>query len=410
MIKMLHFADVHVGMENHGRTDPDTGLSSRVVDFLQRMDEMIVYATQHEVDLVVFAGDAFKNRTPNPTFQREFAWRVRDLCGMCPVVLLVGNHDLPTTLARASSIEIYDTLAVPNVVVGDEYDLHMLETRNGPVKVATAPYPIRSRLLEGVNTHGMTITEIDAEIQKQLQLILRDLAARASQSEDAEAPRVLVGHFTVAGALLGSERSVMVGRDVAVLLSELADPAWDYVALGHVHKHQDLTQGRSGVPPVVYSGSMERIDFGEEADPKGFVWVELERGATRWQFVEVNARPFVTLRIDVRQSDQPTQQILDMIDKYDLEDAVVRLIIQANVESAARVQDLIIHDALRKAKVNMVAAIQKDVERPTRSRLGASPEGLTSFELLELFLLTKNIPRERITLLLERAETIFGDS
>jgi exonuclease SbcD len=155
---------------------------------------------------------------------------------------------------------------------------------------------------------------------------------------------------------------------------------------------------------------MERIDFGKEADPKGFCWVELERGATRWQFVQVNARPFVTLRIDVRQSDQPTQQILDLIGKHDLEDAVVRVIIHANVESAAKVQDLVIQDALRKAKVNMVAAIQKDVERPSRSRLGASPEGLTSFELLERFLLAKNIPRERIALLLERAETIFGDS
>src|ERR1700736_2571631 len=125
MIRMLHFADIHIGMENYGRTDTDTGLSSRVIDFLRRMDEMIDYARQRDVDLIIFAGDAFKNRTPNPTFQREFAWRVRDMAELCPLVMFVGNHDLPTTLARASSIEIYDTLAVPNVLVGGDYELHL---------------------------------------------------------------------------------------------------------------------------------------------------------------------------------------------------------------------------------------------------------------------------------------------
>jgi len=115
-----------------------------------------------------------------------------------------------------------------------------------------------------------------------------------------ERPRVLAGHFSVTGAVLGSERSVMLGRDVMVMLSTIADPAWDYVALGHIHKHHCLTLGRAGVPPVVYSGSLERIDFGEESDEKGFCWVELARGSTAWRFVPTTCRPFVTLRVDVR--------------------------------------------------------------------------------------------------------------
>jgi exonuclease SbcD len=402
MIRMLHFADIHIGMENYGRTHPDTGLSTRVVDFLKRMDEMIAYAQQHEVDLVIFAGDAFKNRQPNPTFQREFAWRVRDIAAICPIVLLVGNHDLPTAVARASSIEIYDTLAVPNVFVGDEYELLQISTKSGNVQVGVAPYPTRSRLFDSSNqAHSGSIAQADAMLQQQLQIILRDLAQKASQSAD---PRVLTGHFTVSGAVLGSERSVMVGRDVAVLLSELADPIWDYVALGHIHKHQNLTHGRDHVPPVVYSGSMERIDFGEEKDAKGFCWVELERGATRWQFVPVNARPFITLKVDVRNADDPTQKVIDKLSFYDLEEAVVRLIITADVESEAKLRDTAIHEALRNAKVSTVAAVQKDVERPARMRLGASPEGLTSMELLARYFQSKNVPEDRIALLLEKAE------
>jgi len=43
-IRILHFADLHIGMENYGRLDPETGLNLRVVDFLRRMDEVVTYA------------------------------------------------------------------------------------------------------------------------------------------------------------------------------------------------------------------------------------------------------------------------------------------------------------------------------------------------------------------------------
>src|SRR5688572_9023121 len=133
IIRVLHFADVHVGMENYGKTDPNSGLSSRVVDFLHRMDEMVEYARDNDVDLVIFAGDAFKTRTPNPTFQREFAWRIQDLADIAPVVMLVGNHDLPPNALKASSIEIYDTLRVANVKVAHEYEVFPVETKRGRV-------------------------------------------------------------------------------------------------------------------------------------------------------------------------------------------------------------------------------------------------------------------------------------
>jgi len=405
MIRMLHFADIHIGMENYGRPDPESGLSTRVIDFLRRLDEMIAYAADHNVDVAVFAGDAFKNRQPNPTLQREFAHRIRDLATLCPVVMLVGNHDLPTNAVRASSIEIYDTLGVPNVLVAQSYELHWIDTKSGPLQVAAAPYPIRSQLFSADEIQGMTIAQIDGKLQDKLQLLLRDLSQRAAQSD---VPRVLTGHFTLTGAITGSERNVMVGRDVALLLSEVADPVWDYVAMGHVHKHQNLTQGRSGVPPVVYSGSMERIDFGEEADRKGFCWVELERGNTTWRFVEVGARPFVTLDIDVRGQFDPTANVLDMIAEHHLENAIVRVRIQADELSAQQLNDGVIRERLHQAGVDYIAAIKKDVEHPARSRLGGNLDQLTEpLDLLEHYLQAKAMPRDQIDALLERADALF---
>ncbi len=403
-IRVLHFADTHIGMENYGKTDPQTGLSSRVVDFLHRMDDMCEYAREHDVDLVIFAGDAFKTRSPNPTYQREFAHRIRDLSHLAPVVMLIGNHDLPPTMLKASSIEIYDTLDVPNVWVAGEYDVRVVETKRGPVAVGTAPYPIRSRLLEDENVAGMTIAQTDALLQETLTQVIDDLSA---QADTYDMPRLLTGHFTVNGAAVGSERNIMLGRDVAVLLSSVADPRWDYVALGHVHKHQNLTRGQKGVPPVVYSGSIERIDFGEEGDPKGFCWMELSRGDTNWEFVPLDARPFVTLRADLRDSANPTEKVLKQIAKHDLNGAVVRLLLDLSPESEPRLNENTLREELKRAGVYQIAVIRKDVEQAVRAKLGASPEGLTNVELLERYLMSKEIPEARREELMAAAQAIF---
>ena len=92
----------------------------------------------------------------------------------------------------------------------------------------------------------------------------------------------------------------MLGRDVAARLECVADAGWDYVAMGHIHRHQNLTHEREGAPPVVYSGSLERIDFGEEGEAKGFCWVELRRGRADWRFVPVAARKLLTIEVDCR--------------------------------------------------------------------------------------------------------------
>lgn len=403
-IRVLHFADAHIGVESYGRVDPKTGLSSRVMDFLRRMDEMIEFARDHDVDLTIFAGDAFKTRSPNPTFQREFAWRVRDLSQLAPLVMLVGNHDLPPTILKASSVEIYDTLAVPNVWVASDYEVRQIETKRGPVVVGAAPYPVRARLLQDEDTTGLTIAQIDGRLEEELVAILDTMAEEADKYD---MPRILTAHFTVSGAVVGSERSIMLGRDVAVGLSSVADPRWDYVALGHVHKHQNLSKGQEGMPPTVYSGSLERIDFGEEGDTKGFCWAEIERGSASWQFVKVDARPFVTLRCDLCEEIDPTQALLDQIARHNLREAVVRLLVDVTPENEARFSENAIREALRQAQVYHVAGLRKEVRRSERARLGISPEGLSAEQLLERYLMSKETPPARAAELLEAARPIF---
>jgi exonuclease SbcD len=391
-----------VGTENYGRTDPATGISSRVMDFLRRLTEVCEYAEEHEADLAIFAGDAFKSSTPNPTYQREFARRIKRLAAACPVVLLVGNHDIPAMTQKASSVEIFHTLEVDNVIVGRTDKVHRIETRRGPLQVATVPYPVRQRLLADTPTGGLPLAHFDLLLRQQVDTLIGNLA----QQIDPDIPAVLSGHFTVQGARLGSERSVMLGRDVAVLPSTLSDPAWDYVALGHIHYHQDMNKGH--YPPVVYSGSIERIDFGEEGDPKGFCWVSVVRGGTTYEFVELPARPFLTIHADVRGEPDPTTAVIGTISHYDVTDAVVRVIITATPENEPLIRDRDIEAALNGCAY--VAAIQRDIDYPVRARLGVErPEGLTPLELLERYLRSKDAHPDRIALLTEYAEQFLAD-
>jgi len=407
-IRLLHFADLHIGMENYGHLDASTGVNGRVLDFLHRFDELIDYGLEREVDLVIFAGDAYKRRSPNPTYQRAFARRVKRLADSgVPIVLLIGNHDLPAMVQKASSVDIFRTLDVHNVIVGRDERVHLVETRHGPVQVAAVPYPVRQRLLARDEYRGLSIKELDEALQS----IVTDNIEALAKKLDPEIPAVLAAHLSVSEAKWGSERSVMLGRDAVVLKSALDDPAWDYVALGHVHKHQSLNGDNR--PPIVYAGSLERIDFGEEGQPKGFCWVELVRRETTrgwtatWEFVEVDARPFVTISADVRESASPLMTLEQAIAGRDLRDAVVRLRLQLRAEQEPTVRDRDVRGLLSNAY--FIAGIVREVERETRVRLGSlAPEEMTDHELLAKYLEVKNTEPERAEALLEYAQSIFA--
>jgi exonuclease SbcD len=404
-LRVLHFADIHIGMENYGGLDPGTGVNARVLDFLHRFDELITYGLERDVDLVIFAGDAYKQRSPNPTYQRAFAKRVKQLADAgVPVVLLVGNHDLPTMTQRATTVDIFSTLDVPNVVVGREYEVHTIETRSGPVQVATVPYPVRQRLLVDEVYRGLSIEELD----KALQRIVTGTIEGLKRELIPDIPTILTAHLSASNAMYGSERSVMIGRDAVVSKSALDDQSWDYVALGHIHKHQSLN--KENQPPIVYAGSLERIDFGEEGDPKGFCWVELTRRGseieTTWEFVEVDARPFLTIRADLREAEEPLAELKQTIAHHDIRDAVVRLILQLRADQEAALRDYDVRALLSDAYT--IGGISREVERKARVRLGdQAPEEMTDPELLRTYLEIKETPTERLTALLNYAESIF---
>lgn len=403
-MKLLHLADLHLGVENYSSgINPETGLSWRLHDFLDAFDEVVDYAIGEGVDVVIFCGDAYKSREPSQTHQREFARRVWKLAsaGTC-VFLLIGNHDLPNAIGRATTLEIFRTLEIENVTVANRLGTYRIETKSGSLQVVGLPWARRNALLSREEAKALSVDEINARVES----ILVESVNREVAELDPSLPAVLAAHACVSGAALGSERGMLMGHDYKLLYSVVANPAFDYVALGHMHKAQVLGEG----PPVVYSGSLQRIDFGEEEDEKGFFVVDIEPDrSVSFRFQSVKARRFLTIRVEIDgQETQPTQAVLQAIAAEDITDAIVRLQISTPERLAGQISETDLRRALKDAHV--VAAISRDVPRERRLRMPVSSvEGLEPIEALKSYFDARK-PEVSLKSLLEYGERLISEA
>lgn len=325
-LRILHFADAHIDMMNFGRHDPQSGLPRRVMDFLKSLDTIVDTAIEEKVDLVIFAGDAYKDRNPAPTFQREWSRRIMRLSRAgIPTLLLVGNHDVSPALGRAHALENFDTLEVPSVRVLDRPQfLRPADLGGLPLQVLALPWISRSGLVAALDLQPGNLSEVFEKLGERM----GELVSGWLEAADPELPIVLTAHGSVQGAALGGERSMMLGRDLDLPGSLVKDPRLDYVALGHIHKAQDLNKGSH--PPVVYPGSIERVDFGEAGDEKFFVIAHVARRKTRVEWRKLaGIRPFVDRSVRLESQEGVTQVILNAFPPAEkLKDAIVRLVLE----------------------------------------------------------------------------------
>lgn len=381
MIKILHFADAHIDIATHGKHDPGSGLPIRVLDFLKALDTIVDSAINKKVDLVIFAGDAYKDRTPSPTFQREWGKRIMRLpmTGI-PVLLLVGNHDISPASGRAHTLQEFDTLQVPKVRVLYKPELlKPVDLWGLPLQVLALPWVFRSTLMASLELSPAEGDLVNEELEKRITTILE---ARMNEL-DPNLPTILVGHGSVQGAVYGNERTVMLGKDLVLPGSLVKDPRLDYVALGHIHKYQDLNPGQH--PPVVYSGSIERVDFGEAADEKGYILANVEKGNATYEFVKLNGRSFFDRAVKISEREGMMEKILNALPADNrIADAIIKLTIEY-----PRELDMFIDESILREKCSTALEFHL-IRRPqeeARLRLpqDQSIASLTPLELLSTY-------------------------
>ena len=376
-MKLLHFADIHIGMENYSKLDPETGLSTRFLDFMKTFDFIVETALAEQVDAVVFAGDAYKTRDPNPTQQRGFGEHVKKIAKSgIPVILVVGNHDTPNASGKANTLDIYSALEIDNVFVSRKAELLNIKTKSGNLQIITLPW-----------LHKDDYRKVGDQ--------LKNLYDKIKSSS----PVILLSHAEVEGASYGSEKGMAIANDVTVPLPLLQNKRLNYVALGHIHKHQVLAKN----PLVVYAGSPHRIDFGEENEDKGIILLEIQKSNVKSQnyisnfkFISTNAREFLSVNVNLKaDDDNPTQTILDEITKHDLAEKIVRVTINIPADLEREIEMEKIKKVLNSA--HYIAGISRNVERKERLKIDGADEveRLTPVEALQKYFQAKKYSTER---------------
>ena len=354
----LHLADSHIGVDLPAR--PRTDRPRRGDEIIAGYRQGLAPALRGEVDLVIHAGDLFDRPRPN---QAALAAAVSPLfeiaCRGVPVVVVPGNHEgciLPDSLLFSH----------PNLhVVAQPVTLVF---RLGDTRVAVAAVPCIRKQAAGTFGEALRATNWPA--------------ARADVN-------ILAVHQAFESARCGPAGYRF--RSGADVVNRDAVPAeFDYVAAGHIHRHQVLESPHEDGPPIVYAGSTERVTFAERGEPKGVVVGRVDAAGLSSRFVPHRVRPMVVAAMDV--SARSRAEICDearrMVMELPLGAYALFRLTGAAPASTLRGLDLagvlraLRPDVLLKLAMRQVRVVPESVRSDTaRGRVGAHASGRV-FEVL----------------------------
>lgn len=302
-------SDIHLGSYS-GQISPG-GLNSRFVDFVKTFDEMIDYTVANACDFCIISGDIFKHKDPQPIEISLFTAGLKKLMDVkIPVYIVLGNHDLFLTKKLKNSISFLEELKLPNVHISSEPELIYFKTKaDEEICIQTMPYQHKDLL--DMKTNMEVVEYMTKKIDEQY-----------SQKKKG-VPCIFAGHFSISDCTVGTEQKTVNRFNEPIISKDVfKDKKYVYVAMGHLHRHQVVMEN----PPVVYAGSINRIDFNEWKEDKGFIYGKFD-GKFEYKFVKVNAKKFIDLEYNMENSDNPQEQILKDLQEREgeLKDAVVRI-------------------------------------------------------------------------------------
>lgn len=324
-MKIAHIGDTHLGMTNFSKINPLFGLNDRLADYVKCLHFAVDTIIEQDVECVLFVGDAYKNRFPDATQRWHFeSEMLRLIQAGIYIVAIIGNHDSRGIAGSYSSLDSLRMLhdAQRYVTLANTPDCVIITGKHESVCVSMMPWPTRQFLIEDVSTYKLPADQMYAQLKGVVDDRLLDMNTRASQI-DAHS-HILIGHLDVDVAEYSSERAMVVKANLVTEVSLLRQfDSFGYIGLGHIHKHQNIG---TNVTPIVYCGSIERVDFSEEGDKKGFCIFDIEdNNITSFQFIETPARNMWTLTIDLTDSIDPTLQVGNILSRSDLAGSIARV-------------------------------------------------------------------------------------
>ncbi|QVL37007.1 metallophosphoesterase family protein [Aminirod propionatiphilus] len=366
-MKIAHIADAHWGLGYPG-PKPE----SRFEDITNVMDWAAEKIIESNCELVLFAGDAFKDAKvmldrATPEIMAFVKWLRKLSNAGIPVVVISGtpSHD------AVSAYELIREMAIPGV---------QIMTRPGIAeacgwKVACLPGLNRSQIVTREEFRTLQPHEIHRIMTEKLRDMCWGLKAKGVD--------VLLSHMTLAGSDTGFDDFLMEHEPV---LSHEAVSHFPLVCLGHIHRPQSVPVGSASM--AYYSGAPERHSFNDEAVTPGFWIHDTEKGQS--EFIETPARPFLT--IDIHGMDSQIFQAFtssygegwDLFDStISLKNAMVRVRWACTEEQAAQVDRKALEASLYAAGAFFVTEIRLDAAKSERSRDSEVTESLGPVQAVE---------------------------
>jgi exonuclease SbcD len=416
MIRFIHTADIHIGVENYGKIDSATGMHTRLIDFHRAFSFCIDTAIEQKVDFFLFAGDAYKTTHPSPTQQKLFlASLLRLHAAGIPVIIIVGNHDNPLSFGKAHTLDIFEELPLEGFHVIKKPSILRLETKNGPAQIVGIPWPTRTTIALSDEKQD---TQTGMELTTYISSAVSTIIANYAQKLDPVIPAILAGHLTVSsGVFSGSEKRAIYGTDPLFLPSHLAKEPFDYVALGHLHRHQNLNP--QGIP-IVYCGSVERIDFGERNEQKGFCLVTIQKNSAgkktkessssaSYEFIPTPTRPFIQIEVTLQSGRSQTEQLLQEMRCHNLKDAIVKIMYHLPADEKDMVDLQVIQRAASDA-MHLVDILPIRQQSATRKYRAAVKVDMDLKTLLENYFATKPEYATKKDILIEKALQLYEEA
>ncbi|MGB0651943.1 MAG: metallophosphoesterase family protein [Thermoplasmatota archaeon] len=258
MVRIFHTSDTHLGHQQYPRTAP-SGLNQREQDHTDTWDHLVGLACQEKPDLFVHAGDLFDGVRPS---NRALATALEGFLRLgqagVHVVVIAGNHETPRLRETGSPFRLFDHLPNVHAVYKGRRESIVIQTGGGPITV-----------------HAVPQCPSEEALQQEV-----------AGAERGDGANLLVLHGTVHS--LPAFRHAEFNE--LTLHLDWFDDRFDYVALGHHHGAQEVTS-RSW-----YCGAPDRVSMAEAGEPKGFLDVQVEPGATpEVAFRELAGRPYMDL-------------------------------------------------------------------------------------------------------------------
>lgn len=274
-MRIIHTSDWHLGQYFYGK--------SRANEHQQFLHWLLSQIKTQHIDAVIVAGDIFDTATP-PSYARQMYFNfISELNATdCQLIILAGNHDSVSMLAESKTL----LTALSTHVIAKVNDLSLathlpeqvftLNNKQGQPKAVICAVPyirprdvIKSQVGQSATDKAQSLQQAIVEHYQQLFKYAQQLASTATVA----LPIIATGHLTALGAsTTDSVRDIYIGTLES--LPSNAFPAADYIALGHIHRAQQVGKNKH----IRYCGSPIALSFDEAKQKKRVLMVDFAEG------------------------------------------------------------------------------------------------------------------------------------